>query len=43
MEEFKELNRTVLKITGDVKELIVDISTNEPVNGKNDLIDRFGK
>ena len=43
MTGFKKLDKTVLKITGEVKKLIFDISTNEAVNGKNALIDRFGK
>ncbi|MBI2106357.1 hypothetical protein HYT57_00060 [Candidatus Woesearchaeota archaeon] len=43
MGEFKRLDKTVLKITGDVRKLILDISTNEAINGKNALIDRFGK
>ena len=43
MEDFKKLDKTVLKLTGDVKKLILDISTNETANGKNALIDRFGK
>lgn len=43
MMEFKKLDKTALKITGDVKKLILDISTNEALNGKNALIDRFGK
>lgn len=43
MKGFKELDKTVLKITGDVKKLMLDISTNEAVDGTNALIDKFGK
>ena len=43
MNECKSLDKTVLKITGDVKKLILGISTNDAVDGKNALIDRFGK
>lgn len=43
MNKCKSLDKTVLKITGDVRKLILGISTNKTVDGKNALIDRFGK
>ncbi|MBI4158662.1 hypothetical protein HY500_00190 [Candidatus Woesearchaeota archaeon] len=43
MEKFKELDKTVIKIAGNAKKLLLDISTNENVDGKNALLDRFGK